>query len=144
MIYFVVLCNDTPYSLLYDWEPQPMLYELTTQREILPVQHFLIQGFPVPGFAPAHLAKYFPYPSFVSLADTAKSRGIRNLTGDCMHWASIGAMLSFAFACGSYKSEAGSDLAEALQDPMNNSGSASCIVLDPPGSSVEKWPGSDD
>ena len=39
-----------------------LLFDLVREREVLPVEHLLIQGFPVPGFADEAMANVFPFP----------------------------------------------------------------------------------
>ena len=84
------------------------LYDIASSREVLPVQHLLMLGFPVPGMCGLALSRHFPFPGIVScepspfalkwlmLSDTQ----IRTVTGNAFHLSSIGAFLTFIWAVG--------------------------------------------
>ena len=83
------------------------LYDVVTDKEVLPLQHLLIQGFPVPGWAPLAITEYFPFANMISIEDPQANQlsecQLRTLTGDGFHWASIGAILSFMWSVASLK-----------------------------------------
>ena len=84
-----------------------------SDKEVLAIQHFLIQGFPVPGLVPQEHSRFFPFPSIVDVnpimehsrgslrADGSRAsslmtdKDIRKATGMSMHWACIGAWLTY-------------------------------------------------
>ena len=81
------------------------LVDAVTDREVVAAQHFLIQGFPFPGLVDPVLSKFFPFPSIVELecgsSDDRRiltNKDIRILTGLSFHWASLAAMLMFAWS----------------------------------------------
>ena len=81
------------------------LYDIIAEREVLPLQHVLMQGAPVPGLCAEYLSKYFPFPDITllmpgsNLNDTnvvqqqLSDNEIRRLAGNSFHWAAVGAML---------------------------------------------------
>ena len=76
------------------------LYNLVTMKEVLPIEHFLIQGFPVPGLAEDRLSKFFPFKSLVQAKwhnDPSKlnDQEMRSITGIGFSWPAFGAILSF-------------------------------------------------
>ena len=83
------------------------LYDLVSNREILPLQHLLIQGFPVPGWAPAAAAHAFPFPGLINATMGPNSQQLsdtelRSLTGDGMHWNLLGSVILFSWAMYSF------------------------------------------
>ena len=84
-----------------------LLYDLVKEEEIIPLQHLLIQGFPVPGWASYELAARFPFPDLVSTVYVNRDQQtltklteleLRQIAGDGFHWSLIGAMLAFAWS----------------------------------------------
>jgi len=74
-----------------------MLFDLASDREVLPVEHFLIQGFPVPGLVSEALSRYFPFPDIVQLPFPSsemhlKCSEIRAVTGKGFSWPAFGAV----------------------------------------------------
>ena len=108
------------------------LFDTVTQNEVLPLQHFLIQGWPAPCFADERQSRYFPFPDILPSLDAVAAssdeeedieeqidemidmdcvqkltdREVRSVTGDGFHWASVGAMLAFAWSTGTYQPRA--------------------------------------
>ena len=102
------------------------LFDLISRQELVAAQHFLIQGFPVPGLCSHEAAAVFPFPSIVSLVPDSKKTNdakkielcdseVRALSGNSFHWAAIGAMQMFMLSCSSIASQ-DSQAVEVLSD----------------------------
>jgi hypothetical protein len=79
------------------------LYDLLTNTEVVPPLHFLVQGWAVPGLASDDLSDNFAFKDLVSARydpdpNLLNENWMRSLTGNSMHWSSIGAFLLFALA----------------------------------------------
>jgi len=75
------------------------LFDIVSGQEVLPVQHWLIQGFPVPGLCSPDLSKRFPFPTLVSaMGTTLTDSSVKTLTGNAMHQAAVGVCLLYALA----------------------------------------------
>jgi hypothetical protein len=79
------------------------LYDLLTNTEVVPPLHFLVQGWAVPGLASDDLSDNFAFKDLVSARydpdpNVLNENWMRSLTGNSMHWSSIGAFLLFALA----------------------------------------------
>ena len=84
------------------------LFDLVSRKELIPLQHLLIQGFAVPGLVPKEFSdKFFPWPKCVSLhSNPCKPEGdcqlsehqIRELAGNSFHVALMGAFYAFALS----------------------------------------------
>ena len=79
------------------------LYELVTESEILPAQHLLIQGFPVPGLVSEANSAFFPFASLLNVTSSEcvsqlTDVELRSLAGNSMHWAALGAWLLFGWS----------------------------------------------
>ena len=71
------------------------LYDIVSEREILPDEHFLVQGLPVPGYVSPELAATFPFPRVMAeLCDKQK----RQLTGNGMHVHAVGSAIMWLLA----------------------------------------------
>ena len=73
-----------------------MLVDLVTQRPIVPMELWLIQGWPHPGLPgiDKKLAKFFPFKDLVHASDgkpMLSASDQRILTGNGMHWVQMGA-----------------------------------------------------
>ena len=74
------------------------LYDVVAMREVLPIEHLLIQGFPVPSLVKEELARYFPFPGLVQAkhttsVDKLSCTELRRLAGIGFNWPSAGAMI---------------------------------------------------
>jgi len=80
------------------------LYDIASMREVLPVQHFLMLGFPVPGMCAPAVSRRFPFPGIVmcepSCPVVLSDAQIRAVTGNAFHLSSISAFLTFMWAVG--------------------------------------------
>ena len=83
------------------------LYDLVSGKEVVPLQHFLASGFPVPGWCAPKLGDRFPCPALITRTPLTHEASkdqflteheIRVLTGNCFHVSSISAMLLFAWS----------------------------------------------
>ena len=83
------------------------LFDIVNNKEVLALQHLLMQGFCVPGLVPDDLAYLFPFPSLVDVhADPKPVAGtlmlsenqIRELAGNGFNVGLIGAMFIFALS----------------------------------------------
>jgi hypothetical protein len=82
------------------------LYDLVSDKEVLPIQHWLIQGFPVPGFVDEELSANFPFPSLLpGHKDPLHDKEVRTLTGNSMHVAAVGAWVLFAWSASVHKAK---------------------------------------
>ncbi len=84
------------------------LYNMVIDREVLPLEHFLFQGFPVPKFVKPELAKFFPFPTLVDLSytdskDKLTCSQMRSLTGIGFCWPAAGAMMMMALSTSTLK-----------------------------------------
>ena len=71
------------------------LIDVVSGQEIIPLQHWLIQGLPVPGLCADALSRDFLFSLiFRNLTDA----NVRKAIGNMMHAAPIGAWLGFALA----------------------------------------------
>ena len=76
-----------------------MLFDAVSLQEVLPVEHLLIQGFPVPGLVSENLSRHFPFPDIVKLGFADKDSGylteseLRSITGVGFCWPAIGAFI---------------------------------------------------
>ena len=81
-----------------------MLYDLVSNKEFVPVQHWLIQGYPVPGLVPQYLSDFFPFPSLVDHGPVSNNDHVvtdaetREVTGMAFHLSCVGAILMYAWA----------------------------------------------
>ena len=87
------------------------LYDMVAEREVLAVEHLLMQGFPVPGLCSEDLSSSFPWPRILRLEPgiaMVETRGnctqptlteaqLRSLAGIGFHWAQVGAFITFVF-----------------------------------------------
>ena len=76
------------------------LYDRKSKKEIIPAQHLLMMGWPVPAWSPPHLASLFPFPQLIDIdhtedASKLSANQIRSLTGKAWHWSCFSAMLLF-------------------------------------------------
>jgi hypothetical protein len=75
------------------------LFDIVSGQEVLPVQHWLIQGYPVPGLCSPGPSKHFSFPSLVSaIGTTLTDSSVNTLTGNAMHQAVVGVCLLYALA----------------------------------------------
>ena len=117
----VLLINlfQTPYMFgASRWAPallqRSQLYDLVRGRELLPAEHLLIQGFPVPGLVSNDLSKYFPFPGIFTLKYVGcwddfgtgvdhpgglDCHELRSISGIGFNWPSIGSMILFMMSC---------------------------------------------
>ena len=77
-----------------------LLYDLKTSQEILPIEHLMMQGFPVPGYCTEECSRHFPFPVIVSDRPHAgdeflSDKEIRSLAGIGFHWSQIGAFVTW-------------------------------------------------
>ena len=76
-----------------------VLFDLMHCRPVPPRTHWLIQGFPLPGVASPTVAEAFPFPEmWLDLNDVET----RAATGNSMHLAAVGSMLTFAIAASEF------------------------------------------
>jgi len=87
-----------------DGPQESYLFDLVSRKELVPAQHLLIQGFPVPGLCSDRIATKFPFPSLVSARPDAlkeahelRDQDIRHVAGKGFHLSAIGAVLMFAW-----------------------------------------------
>ena len=72
-----------------------VLHDLVNDRPVLPLEHFLIHAFPVPGLVPPEFSVDFPFPGVLqTLSDTE----VRKLTGNGMHLCAVGSQLMWLLA----------------------------------------------
>lgn len=101
---FASVSTNAPAVMRSSW-----LFDIVSNKELLPAQHLLIQGFPVPGWVAPQLSSAFPFPSLLSVEDPDKDekllsmKEIRTLSGNSFHWSSIGSMLMYMLASSSLR-----------------------------------------
>ena len=91
------------------------LYSMASDQEVVPFQHWIIQGFPYPCDAvPERLSKFFPFPDIVWIGPSNAAPGPgpeecpglpiltdkeqRHATGMSFHWAGVGSLMMWAWA----------------------------------------------
>ena len=75
------------------------LFDLKRGVEVLPIQHWLIQGVPVPGFTTEEQASRCAFRALFEDPQSALSdSAVRTLTGNAMHMAAIGSWVLFGLA----------------------------------------------
>ena len=72
-----------------------ILHELATDKMVVPLQHWLIMGWPVPGLVPNRFSGFFPFPDLLESLTPCQSR---TLTGNGMHVAAIGLWTLYGLA----------------------------------------------
>ena len=86
-----------------------ILFERVSGKEIVPAQHLLIMGWPIPGWAPPRLASFFPFPDLVATEHNeadGKLTGneMRHLAGNGWQWTSYTSFLLYILATSQLKS----------------------------------------
>ena len=127
-IYIVNLsqhCDAHPSSPKQSLAPRvlagSMLYDVVADKELIALQHFLIQGFPVPKLVAAEHAQFFPFPDIIDVlqdnglsdsestervchTDLLSDQQTRRLAGKSFHWACMGSVLMYAWSCSTVSS----------------------------------------
>ena len=87
------------------------LYDIISDQELLPLQHLLIQGFPVPldGVVDTSISAHFAFPSLISPLATEEddhllsADSVRSLAGNSMHWSALASWLVFVWSVGALR-----------------------------------------
>ncbi|CAK0796209.1 unnamed protein product [Prorocentrum cordatum] len=81
-----------------------MLFDIISMKEILPIEHLLIQGFPVPQYVANDAGQFFPFKSIVMAEyppvseDVLQCAELRSICGVGFSWPAIGAVLMMVLA----------------------------------------------
>jgi hypothetical protein len=98
-----------------------LLYDVVADKELIALQHFLIQGFPVPNLVADRHARFFPFPDIIDAleddeesdsesservcrTDLLSDQQTRRLAGKSFHWACMGSVLMYAWSCSTVSS----------------------------------------
>jgi hypothetical protein len=73
-------------------------FDLVQNLPLESVEHFVVQGFPVPGLVAPEHSRHFPFPDLLQGPDALSEAAVRVLTGNAMCLPVAGAMLLFCLA----------------------------------------------
>jgi hypothetical protein len=120
---FSVSCGRFVFLALTTWESaqESCLFDLISRRELVPAQHLLIQGLPVPGLCSDMTSQNFPWPRLVSLdpdpfkaPNELSDSDIKHLAGKGFNQSQIGAFLMFVWSVSAVADEFCDDFAETI------------------------------